>query len=48
MLRSTGSISNATVNNELFEQFARIGKALSGARRLEMLGRNALPRSTSW
>jgi rhodanese-related sulfurtransferase/DNA-binding transcriptional ArsR family regulator len=30
-------MSNATVKTELFEQFARIGKALSSANRLEML-----------
>jgi rhodanese-related sulfurtransferase/DNA-binding transcriptional ArsR family regulator len=30
-------MSNATVKTDLFEQFARIGKALSSARRLEML-----------
>lgn len=30
-------MSNATVKSDLFEQFARIGKALSSARRLEML-----------
>ena len=30
-------MANATVKTELFEQFARIGKALSSAKRLEML-----------
>jgi len=30
-------MSNATVKTDLFEQFARIGKALSSAKRLEML-----------
>ncbi len=30
-------MSNATVKTDLFEQFARIGKALGSARRLEML-----------
>ena len=30
-------MSNATVKSELFEQFARIGKALSSPKRLEML-----------
>jgi rhodanese-related sulfurtransferase/DNA-binding transcriptional ArsR family regulator len=30
-------MSNATVKTDLFEQFARIGKALASARRLEML-----------
>jgi DNA-binding transcriptional ArsR family regulator len=30
-------MSNATVKIDLFEQFARIGKALSSAKRLEML-----------
>ena len=30
-------MSNTTVKTELFEQFARIGKALSSAKRLEML-----------
>ncbi len=31
-------MSNATVKTELFEQFARIGKALGSAKRLETAG----------
>jgi DNA-binding transcriptional ArsR family regulator len=30
-------MSNATVKTDLFDQFARIGKALGSAKRLEML-----------
>ena len=30
-------MSNTNVKTDLFEQFARIGKALSSARRLELL-----------
>src|SRR5512134_2339703 len=37
IIRVPRSMSNATLKTDLFEQFARIGKALSSARRLEML-----------
>lgn len=37
MIRFASPMSNTNVKAELFEQFARIGKALGSARRLEML-----------
>jgi rhodanese-related sulfurtransferase/DNA-binding transcriptional ArsR family regulator len=37
MLRGFGEMSNKTFKSDLFEQFARIGKALSSGKRLQML-----------